>query len=60
VIALFGPTDPALTAPRGPATVLVHPVPCAPCYYRVCPIEHPCLDAITATDVANAVAKACG
>jgi len=60
VIALFGPTDPALTAPRGPATVLVHPVPCAPCYYRVCPIEHPCLDGITATDVASAVAKACG
>jgi heptosyltransferase-2 len=58
VIALFGPTDPALTAPRGPATVLTHPVPCAPCYYRVCPIEHPCLDGIDADRVAEAVVAA--
>jgi heptosyltransferase-2 len=58
VIALFGPTSPALTAPRGPATVLTHPVPCAPCYYRVCPIEHPCLDGIRADRVAEAVVAA--
>jgi hypothetical protein len=38
--------------------VLVHPVPCAPCYYRVCPIEHPCLDGITAERVAGAVMAA--
>jgi heptosyltransferase-2 len=58
VVALFGPTDPALTAPRGPASVLTHPVPCAPCFYRVCPIEHPCLDRITADDVVKAVIAA--
>ena len=58
VVALFGPTDPALTAPRGPATALVHPVPCAPCFYRVCPIEHPCLRGITGPRVAEAVAAA--
>ena len=58
VIALFGPTDPALSAPLGPASVLVHPVPCAPCFYRACPIEHPCLDGITAREVADAVSKA--
>jgi heptosyltransferase-2 len=57
VIALFGPTDPALTAPRGPVTVLTHPVPCAPCFYRVCPIEHPCLDGIAAERVADALAR---
>jgi heptosyltransferase II len=57
VIALFGPTDPALTAPRGPATVLTHPVPCAPCYYRVCPIEHPCLDGIEPQRVVAAVGR---
>jgi heptosyltransferase-2 len=58
VITLFGPTDPLRTAPRGPTTVLTHPVPCAPCYYRACPIEHPCLDGITETQVAAAVADA--
>jgi heptosyltransferase-2 len=47
VVTLFGPTDPALSAPRGPgAAVLAHPVPCAPCFYRACPIEHPCLRGI--------------
>ena len=60
VIALFGPTDPGLSAPRGPATVLTHPVPCAPCFYRVCPIEHPCLDGIAAARVVNAVVAALG
>jgi heptosyltransferase-2 len=60
VVALFGPTDPEKSAPRGPATVLVHPVPCAPCFYRTCPIEHPCLDGIGAERVADAVATALG
>ncbi len=56
VIALFGPTDPALSAPRGPALVLRRPPPCAPCFYRTCPIDHPCLRAITAGDVRAAAA----
>jgi len=51
VVTLFGPTDPRLSAPRGAATVVTHPVPCAPCFYRECPIEHPCLRAISAADV---------
>jgi lipopolysaccharide heptosyltransferase II len=58
VIALFGPTDPVLSAPRGTSTVVTHPVPCAPCHYRVCPIEHPCLDGIDAARVVAAVADA--
>jgi heptosyltransferase II len=45
-VTLFGPTDPALSAPRGRVAVLTHPVPCAPCFYRTCPIEHPCLRGI--------------
>jgi heptosyltransferase II len=56
VVTLFGPTDPRLSAPRGPAIVLQHPVPCAPCFYRECPIEHPCLRGITAADVWAAIA----
>ena len=47
VVTLFGPTDPTLTAPRGGfTTVMANPVPCSPCFYRVCPIEHPCLRGI--------------
>jgi len=55
VVALFGPTDPRLSAPRGPARVLTHPVPCAPCFYRACPIEHPCLRGISAGQVSQAL-----
>lgn len=51
VIALFGPTDPELTAPRGPGDVVRRPVPCAPCFYRRCPIDHPCLRGIEASAV---------
>jgi lipopolysaccharide heptosyltransferase II len=52
-VTLFGPTDPALSAPRGPAEILTHPVPCAPCFYRVCPIEHPCLREIEPEQVCS-------
>jgi lipopolysaccharide heptosyltransferase II len=51
VVTLFGPTDPRLSAPRGRAAVVTHPVPCAPCFYRACPIEHPCLRGIEPTEV---------
>jgi lipopolysaccharide heptosyltransferase II len=53
VVTLFGPTDPALTAPRGPGRVVRRSVPCAPCFYRVCPIEHPCLRSIEPETVAD-------
>jgi heptosyltransferase II len=55
VVTLFGPTDPALSAPRGRAVALTHPVPCAPCFYRVCPIEHPCLGGLGAERVRDAI-----
>jgi len=51
VVALFGPTDPRLTAPRGPVAVVRGDVPCAPCFYRTCPIDHPCMRAIEAPAV---------
>jgi heptosyltransferase II len=56
VVALFGPTDARLTAPRGPAAVASRPTPCAPCFYRACPIDHPCLRGITAEEVAQRLA----
>ena len=55
VVALFGPTDRRRTAPRGRVTTLTNPVPCAPCYLRRCPIEHPCLAGISGTQVVDAV-----
>lgn len=55
VVALFGPTDPGLSAPRGPVRVITHPVACAPCFYRACPIEHPCLRGISAGQVCDAL-----
>lgn len=54
-VTLFGPTDPALSAPRGQARVLTHPVPCAPCFYRTCPIDHPCLRDLAPERVRDAV-----
>jgi heptosyltransferase-2 len=57
-VTLFGPTDPTLSAPRGPARVLTHPVPCAPCFYRTCPIEHPCLRDLEPARVRDAVRQA--
>jgi heptosyltransferase-2 len=60
VVALFGPTDPMLTAPRGPAAVLTHPTPCAPCFYRICPIEHPCLRGIAPETVRDRVLSLVG
>ena len=56
VVTLFGPTDPALSAPRGRVAVVRHAVPCAPCFYRACPIEHPCMHGISAAAVGERVA----
>jgi heptosyltransferase-2 len=58
VVALFGPTDPELTAPRGPGAVVRRPVACAPCFYRSCPIEHACLSGIDARTVQDHVEEA--
>lgn len=53
---LFGPTDPALSAPRGPAAeAVVGPAPCAPCLLAACPIEHTCMRAIAPAAVAARV-----
>jgi heptosyltransferase II len=55
VVALFGPTDPALSAPLGSVAVMRHPVPCAPCFYRACPIDHPCMRGIRADAVGDEI-----
>jgi len=58
-ITLFGPTDPHLTAPRGPRVRSIEgPAPCAPCFLPRCPIDHVCMRAISAASVAAAVDEA--
>ncbi len=51
-VTLFGSTDPRLSAPRSSRALVVAPgAPCAPCFLAECPIEHPCMRAITAEAV---------
>jgi histidinol-phosphate phosphatase family protein len=57
VVAVFGPTDPAATGPLGAAAVVRHAVPCSPCRYRECPIEHPCMAGVT-PEAVTAAARA--
>ncbi len=61
VVALFGPTDPGLTAPRGPGSCVIwKPPSCAPCFLPECPIEHPCMRAIGVEEVLEAVESRLG
>jgi len=44
VLGIFGSTNPLWTRPLGRrAGWASHPVPCAPCYKRTCPIDFPCM-----------------
>lgn len=57
VVAIFGPTDPVLTGPVGSGhRVLRKPVACSPCQFRICPIDHRCMEWVTAEEVYEAVA----
>jgi ADP-heptose:LPS heptosyltransferase len=52
VVAIFGPTDPAVTGPfEQPARVVKHDVPCWPCFYRKCPYDHRCMTTIPVEEV---------
>ncbi len=54
-VAVFGPTNPATTGPAGPlARIVRHPVDCAPCLLRECPIDHRCMTRVQHESVSNA------
>src|SRR5262249_46018521 len=55
VVAIFGPTDPRLTAPlgQGHAALWSRP-PCAPCFRARCPTAPRCLEPVAAEEVAAA------
>jgi heptosyltransferase-2 len=52
VVAIFGPTDPATTAPFRPQRIVRRPIECAPCLERTCPLgHHRCMTEISVDDV---------
>jgi lipopolysaccharide heptosyltransferase II len=58
VVAIFGPTDWRTTSPYGANHALVrHPVDCAPCMLRECPIDHRCMTGVSVDQVYEAAAK---
>ena len=60
VVAIFGPTDPALTGPYGKGhTILRAALPCAPCFNGRCtnPDSMACMKAISVAEVLAAVQK---
>jgi heptosyltransferase-2 len=58
IVAVFGATDHRATSPLGADHVIVrHPVDCAPCLLRECPIDHRCMTRVTVDDVYQAAAR---
>ena len=57
VVAIFGSTNPVTTGPYGQANRVVrHPMPCAPCLKRTCPLGHlECMNRVTVDMVLEAV-----
>jgi len=51
VIAIFGPTAPARTAPPENCIVFSKAVPCSPCFNRECPTDFRCMTSISADEV---------
>lgn len=60
VVAMFGASDPQISAPLGPghARILYDPPPCGPCFLRTCVVPgHPCLSAIAPSRVFEEVVE---
>ena len=63
VVAIFGPTDPALTGPYGSGHVVCHTgIPCSPCLKDRCRHERPmeCMETVSVEQVLAAVASVRG
>ncbi len=61
VVALFGSTLPLTTGPWGEGHVVVKKdIPCSPCWKRVCPTDHSCMEQITVDEVEEVVDRRLG
>lgn len=58
VVALFGSTLPLVTGPWGEGhSVIRKNVSCSPCWKRICPTDHQCMERITVDEVERVVDK---
>ena len=58
-VAIFGPTDPAATAPISEKwTILYRKMPCGPCFRRKCP-DNRCMKDIVPSMVIRAMRELC-
>jgi heptosyltransferase-2 len=51
IVAVFGPTNPDTTSPMGRAVIVWHEFDCSRCLLRSCPIDHRCMESVTADEV---------
>jgi len=58
VLAIFGPTHPEATSPKGALSRIVYnKVACAPCAHRICPIDHRCMAGISVEEVVESAGR---
>jgi len=58
VVAIFGSTPPLTTGPWGDGHVVVkRDVSCSPCWKRICPTDHRCMELITVDEIEEVVDK---
>jgi heptosyltransferase II len=61
VVAIFGSTEPLLTAPLAArARLMRHHVPCSPCFLRTCPLDFRCMKGVSTEEVRDAVLELLG
>ena len=57
-VAIFGPTQWKTTGPfYAKSKIVRHPVDCAPCMLRECPIDHPCMTGVEVREVVRSFAE---
>jgi heptosyltransferase-2 len=56
-VTIFGPTEQWATEPLGRAAAVSHPVECAPCMLRDCPIDHRCMTNVHVETVVEALSR---
>ena len=61
LVAVFGSTEPVLTGPRGPRSIVIRQqVECSPCFLRQCPIDFRCMREIPTAGVVDALRRIVG